>query len=238
MKKFIAIFGEKVSEDYIMNIIKALKNRKSVRAFLDKTIDKQIIHSILDHAKHAPSGVNMQPWIVYAVSGTTKKAIESQVIKAFENGIASNMDYQYYPNEWDEPYKSRRKETGLLMYETLGIKKEDKDKQKEQWKANYRAFDAPVVLYFFIDNSLDVGSYIDFGMFLQSIMLSALEFGMGSCTQASLAEYPDIVRSVLNVDKNKKLLCGMALGYEDKNALINSYRTNRIDVNDFATFYD
>ncbi|MDD5052861.1 MAG: nitroreductase [Sulfuricurvum sp.] len=221
-----------------MNIIKALENRKSVRAFLNKVVEKETIEMILNIARHSPSGVNMQPWIVYAVSGKTKQEIETQIIKAFEAEIKPNMDYQYYPLEWNEPYKSRRKETGLLMYEILNIKKEDKEKQKEQWKANYRAFDAPTVLYFFIDNSLEIGSYIDYGMFLQSVMLSAMEFDIGTCTQAALAEYPDIVRNILNIDKNKKLLCGMALGYEDKNAPINGYRTKRSDISEFTFFYN
>lgn len=220
-----------------MNIFEALKRRKSVRAFLDKTIEQEKIEIILNAAKYAPSGVNMQPWKVYIVSGKTKCEIETKIIDAFESGEKANMDYSYYPLRWDEPYKSRRKETGLLMYETLRIAKEDKEKQKEQWKANYRAFDAPVVLYFFIDSSLEKGSWLDYGMFLQSIMLAATELCLGSCMQAALAEYPDIIRKELNVGEDKILLCGMALGYEDTNAAINSYRTERITLEEFTQFY-
>ena len=221
-----------------MNLFEALTQRKSVRAFLDKAVEKEKIETILNAAKHAPSGVNMQPWMVCVVSGKTKQKIETKVISAFENGEKSNMDYQYYPLEWHEPYKSRRKETGLLMYKTLGIAKEDKEKQKEQWKANYRAFDAPVVLYFFIDSSLEKGSWLDYGMFLQSVMLSATQLGLGSCTQAALAEYPDIVREELKISQDKTLLCGMALGYEDTSAIINTYRTERIGIEEFSRFYD
>lgn len=221
-----------------MNVSEALKRRKSVRAFLDKTVEKEKIETILNVAKYAPSGVNMQPWNVCVVSGKTKFEIETKIIEAFENGEKANMDYSYYPLQWNEPYKSRRKETGLLMYRTLEITKDDKEKQREQWKANYRAFDAPVVVYFFIDSSLEKGSYLDYGIFLQSVMLAATELGLGSCTQAALAEYPDIVREKLHIAEDKILLCAMAMGYEDTNAVINGYRTDRISLEEFAKFYD
>ncbi len=221
-----------------MNVIEVLQKRKSVRAFLDQAVEKEKIETILESAKHAPSGVNMQPWMVCVVGGDKKREIETKVIDAFESGQKANMDYQYYPLQWEEPYKSRRKETGLLMYKTLGIEKGDKERQIEQWKANYRAFDAPVVLYFFIDSTLEKGSYLDYGMFLQSVMLAATELGVASCPQAALAEYPDIIREELGVSKDKVLLCGMAIGYEDTNAPINSYRTERISLEDIVTFYD
>ena len=221
-----------------MNVLEALKERKSVRAYLDKKVEKEKINLILNSAKHAPSGINMQPWNVCVVSGQKKKQIEEKILKNYDNNNKDVMDYQYYPLTWTDTYKKRRKETGLLMYKTLGITREDKDRQIEQWRANYRAFDAPVVLYFFIDASLEKGSYLDYGMFLQSIMLSATELGLATCPQAALAEFPTIVKEELNIDNNQKLLCGIALGYEDKNALINSYRTSRIELNEFVTFYD
>ena len=195
-----------------MNVSEALLNRKSIRAFLDKDVEKEKIVTILEAAKHAPSGVNMQPWNLYVVDKKGQERIQNRVIQAFEKGKRSQMDYQYYPLSWDEPYKGRRKETGLLMYKTLGISREDKAKQMEQWKANYRAFDAPVVLYFFIDRSLEKGSYLDYGMFLQSVLLMATQLGLGSCPQAALAEYPQIVREELKVSDDKLLLCVSHLG--------------------------
>jgi len=220
-----------------MKVSEALKERKSTRAFLKKEVPQALIQSILDDAKHAPSGVNMQPWHVCVVSGEKKCTLQNCIIEAFEQGHKEVMDYAYYPHTWEEPYKSRRKETGLLMYSTLGISKEDKERQKEQWKLNYRAFDAPVVLFFFIDARLEKGSYLDYGMFLQSVMLSAAEKGLATCPQAALAEYPSIVKKALDIKPNMLLLCGIALGYEDKEALINSYRTPRIALAEFVTFY-
>lgn len=220
-----------------MKVSESIIKRKSVRAFLQKEVELDKIEHILNTAKHAPSGVNMQPWIVSVVSGDTKKTIENKMQNLFVLGNEENMDYNYYPLKWEEPYKSRRKETGLMMYKTLEIKREDKEKQLKQWKANYRAFDAPVVLYFFIDEILEKGSYIDYGMFLQSVMLSAVEVGLSTCTQAALAQYPEVVKGELDTPKNLKLLCGMALGYEDTNDIINSYRTPRIKLDEFVSFH-
>ena len=220
-----------------MNTLEALHSRKSVRAFTGREVEPEKIRTVLEAAGCAPSGVNMQPWEVCVVGGGKKRAIEDKILAAFERGEPSRMDYRYYPQEWKEPYKGRRKETGLLMYRTLGIAREDKAGQAEQWKANYRAFGAPVVLYFFMDAALETGSYLDFGMFLQSVMLAATELGLGTCPQAALAEYPDIVREALGVGGDKLLLCGMALGYEDVAAPVNGYRTPRIPLEDFVTFY-
>ena len=220
-----------------MKVSDALLQRKSVRAFLKKDVEREKIEYILEHAKHAPSGVNMQPWNVAVLSGEAKKNLESKMEKAFREGKKEEMDYTYYPLSWEDPYKSRRKETGLMMYKTLNISREDKRKQMDQWAANYRAFDAPVVMYFFKDKLLQAGSYLDYGMFLQSVMLTATEIGLATCPQAALAEFPSIVKSELNIADDKELLCGIALGYEDKDAVINSYRTPRIEIEEFAKFY-
>ncbi len=221
-----------------MNVSDALLKRKSVRAFLDKNVEKGKIEYILNHAKHAPSGVNIQPWQVCVVSGDAKKTLDTKMVNAFFENYQDKMDYEYYPLSWYEPYKHRRKETGLLMYETLEITREDKQKQKDQWAKNYSAFGSPVVLYFFINKDLEKGSYLDYGMFLQSIALVAVEQGLCTCVQAALAQYPNIVKEELNIPKDKILLCGIALGYEDKEDAVNSYRTSRIELEEFVKFYE
>lgn len=220
-----------------MKVSDALMARKSVRAYTNQAVSSEDIEHILSVARCAPSGVNTQPWQVAVLSGETKQRVQSKMDAAARAGEASSQDYQYYPTEWHDPYKSRRKACGLLMYSTLGITREDTDKQKEQWFANYRAFDAPVMLMFFIDNSLGKGSYLDYGMFLQSVMLAAVEKGLACCPQAALAEYPDIVRQELGYDDSVTVLCGLALGYEDTSALVNSYRTEREPVTSFTRFF-
>ncbi len=221
-----------------MDVLEALQKRKSVRAYLNKEVKKEKIELLLNSAKHSPSGVNMQPWDVCVVSGNKKRQIETKILEAFDGNEEERMDYNYYPLAWEEPYKSRRKETGLLMYKTMEVTREDKEKQIELWRANYRAFDAPVVLYFFIDAVLEKGSFLDYGMFLQSVMLTATQLGLATCTQAALAQYPHIVKEALSIDKDKKLVCAIALGYEDEDALINSYRTSRLELDEFVKFYE
>ena len=221
-----------------MSIIDILKERKSVRSFLNKEVSKEQIELILNSAKLSPSGVNMQPYEVCVVSGNTKLNIENKMLKAFDDNNKEPMDYQYYPLEWKEPYSSRRKNMGLLMYATLGIKRQDKEQQVNQWRENYRAFGAPTVLYFFLDSTLEQGSYLDYGMFLQSIMLVATDLGLATCPMASLAEFPSIVKDALKIDKDKVLLCGIALGYEDKEAKVNSFKTDRVELEGFTKFFN
>jgi nitroreductase len=221
-----------------MNVIEALEKRKSTRAFLSKDVEHEKINTILEAARHAPSGTNTQPWRVAVVTGETKIKLQSKIEAAFRSGDKGKADYSYYPDEWVEPYASRRKECGLLMYKTLGITREDKERQVDQWAANYRAFDAPVMLLFFMDDVMQTGSYIDYGMFLQSVMLAAVDQDLATCPQASIADYPEIIKAELGYPQETVLLCGIALGYEDKDALVNSYRTSREDADSFTRYYN
>lgn len=197
-----------------------------------------MLKKILDVARHTPSGVNTQPWQVAVVTGNKKVSLCALMENQFRNNVKGKMDYSYYPDEWIGPYRARRKSCGLQMYSTLNIGRDDKQRQLDQWAANYRAFDAPVVLFFFLDQVLKTGSYLDYGMFLQSIMLAAVEEGLATCPQAALGEYPEIVKRELGYPLDSVLIGGMALGYEDKEALINSYRTDRLAVDEFTRFFD
>ena len=221
-----------------MNVSEALNTRKSTRAFLPKPVDKAIIDRILSAARHAPSGTNTQPWQVAVVTGDTKQQLCQELETAFRNQVDRKMDYHYYPEEWVDPHKSRRKACGLQMYSTLKITREDKQRQLDQWAANYRAFDAPVMLLFFMDGIMQTGSFLDYGLFLQSVMLMAVEEGLATCPQAALGEYPAIVKAKLGYPDDSILMCGMALGYEDKEALVNSYRTPREEVETFTRYFD
>lgn len=221
-----------------MNVSEALVNRKSVRAFKDQKVATDLIKQILTSAGHAPSGVNTQPWITHILSGGAKNSLQTRLEGAFRDGQKASMEYQYYPLEWAEPFRSRRKDCGLKMYSALEITREDKQKQQDQWAANYRAFDAPVMLIFSLDKILQTGSYLDFGMFLQSLMLAATEQGLATCPQAALAEQPEIVRSELKLSEDSIIVCGMSMGYEDTNAAVNNYRTEREPLENWATFLD
>jgi nitroreductase len=221
-----------------MNVIDALKERKSTRAFLDKQVDREKLVRILQAARHAPSGTNAQPWQVAVVTGRKKLELTEAMVAAFRNEGLGTMDYQYYPLKWHEPYKKRRVACGAQLYSTLKIDRRDRARRLEQWAANYRAFDAPVILFFFLDGAMQKGSYLDYGMFIQSVMLAAVEEGLATCSQAALGQYPQLVKEMLGYSQNTVLLCGMALGYEDKDAPINSYRTPREKVEVFSRFFE
>ncbi|MEE4241845.1 MAG: nitroreductase [Desulfopila sp.] len=221
-----------------MDISEAIRQRQSIRAYRKKEVSRKTIEKILDTARFAPSGANCQPWQVAAVSGTTKDKIANALIAAFRRGEPEDRDFDYYPVKWEEPFKMRRIACGMQLYETLGIERKDRQGRLRQWEANYRGFDAPVLLFFFLDPSLAIGSYMDSGMFLQSVMLAAMDEGLATCPQAALSGYATQVKNILGYPQTTILLCGMALGYEEKGALVNSYRTPREAVSTFTTFHD
>jgi len=221
-----------------MQVKEALKQRKATRAFLPQEVEKAKIIRILDAARHAPSGTNTQPWQVAVVTGEKRRRLGDLMETAFRSGQAGAMEFQYYPEIWEGVYKERRRACGLQMYSTLNISREEKQRQQDQWAANYRAFDAPVMMFFFIDRVLETGSYLDYGMFIQSIMLMAQEEGLATCPQAALGEYPEIVKRELGYSDEKKLVVGLAMGYEDTSNIINSYRTPRDEVEQFTCFFE
>lgn len=220
-----------------MRVTQAIKARHSVRAFTDQPVSDDVLREILELAGQSPSGANTQPWRVHVLKGAVMQRMQERFESAFRSGERGTMDYTYYPEVWREPYKARRVACGFQLYDALGIRWEDRQRRLDQWAANYRAFEAPVMMIFLIDGVMQTGSYMDYGMFLQSLMLLAVEKGLGTCPQAALAEYPEIVRDELSLDANVKVLCGMALGYEDKQASVNQYRTPREPVDNYVTFY-
>jgi len=220
-----------------MNINEAIVSRISTRSYLDKSVSKETIHQVLDTARWSPSGTNTQPWKVAVVQGKTKQAITSAFLQAHEDGVETSPDYDYYPQEWVDPFKKRRFECGMALYKSLGIGREDTEKRIEASLANYHFFGAPVSLFFFIDKTLGKGSWVDTGMFIQSVMLAAREYGLGSCPQASTTDYPDLVRQELNISSKFSLVCGLSLGYPDESKPVNQYRTTREEVESFTSWY-
>tara|TARA_Y100000994_G_C15634005_1_gene418311 strand:- start:205 stop:870 length:666 start_codon:yes stop_codon:yes gene_type:complete len=221
-----------------MEVTEAIRNRKSTRAFLPKPVDKKLIKDILECARWAPSGVNSQPWQVAVVFEETKNKLANALAKCRANGESARQDYDYYPTKIEEPYLSRKKVCGKALYTALNIQKDDIKKRKEQWMKNYYSFDAPVVLYFFIDEILETGSWVDCGMFIQNVMLAARGFGLETCAQAALAEYPDVVRNILKINDTKKLICGMALGHANYQDTSYQYRTERESVETFTSWFN
>jgi nitroreductase len=220
-----------------MKVIEALEARQSTRAFLDKPVSREQLTRILTAASHSPSGANAQPWQVAVVSGEKKRQLCGALEKAFAEGGVGEMEYHYYPERWPGPCKARRFACGLQLYQALGIERHDHQARMVQWAANYRAFDAPVVLFFFLDRQMEKGSFLDYGMFLQSLMLAAQAEGLATCAQAALGQFPEIIKESLGYGQETLLLCGMALGYADPGAPINQYRTPREEVETFTRFF-
>ncbi len=221
-----------------MDAIEALMTRKSTRGYLNKPVHADIIAKILLAASYTPSGTNTQPWHVAVLANESKKTLNAKLLKAFWDKIPRHPDYNYYPSVMSDKFQKRKIECGAMLYQALNIDKTDHNARLEQWSKNYTAFDAPIVLYIFTDKSVEKGSFMDCGMFIQSLMLAATSLGLASCPMASLAEYPNIVRQHLQYDDDKLLLCGIALGYEDTAATINNYKTNRIALNEFVDFFN
>lgn len=217
-----------------MDTLEAMRGRASTRAFVDRTPSRETLTAVLEAARWAPSGVNTQPWQVVVAGRSVLQQVGEAIVAARESGEAPSPDYQYYPDEFPEPYLSRRRACGYALYNALGIRRDDRQRRKEQWYRNYEGFGAPIELFVFIDRRLAQGSWVDLGMFIQNIMLAARAFDLETCPQASMAEYPDLVRKRLDVPRELALVCGIAVGYPDPDHPINQYRTEREPVDSFT----
>lgn len=215
----------------------AIMSRRSVRAFLPTPVDEAVIRDILDVAARAPSGTNMQPWKVYVTSGETQRRIGDAILNSGVRAEKAVWDeYKYYPDQFFEPYLGRRRANGFGLYSTLGIGRRDVDRMRAQHDRNFVFFDAPVGMIFTIDRRLNQGSWIDYGMFLQNIMIAARARGLHTCPQAAFAPYHRQIRPVLGIPEEEVVVCGMALGYEDTSKPENTFRTDRAPLEEWVQF--
>ena len=215
----------------------AITSRRSVRAFLPDPVGEETIRDILRVASRAPSGTNMQPWKVWVTTGESKRQISDAILNSGIRAEKAKWDeYKYYPDQFFEPYYARRRAVGFALYGALGIGKRDVDQMRAQHDRNFVFFDAPVGMIFTIDRRLNHGSWIDHGMFLQSIMIAARGRGLHTCPQAAFAPYHNQIRPVLGIPDEEIVVCGMALGYEDTSKPENSLRTERVPLEEFVTF--
>ena len=221
-----------------------IRSRRSIRAFTSQAVDNELLKNILETASYAPSGTNTQPWKVYVVTGETKDKICNAVIEVIENTrknpeLAEQYQetFRYYPTEWVSPFIDRRRQNGWALYGLLGIQKGDKDKMHTQHLRNYRFFDAPVGLFFTLNKVLGDGAKLDTAMFMQNIMLSAKSHGLDSCAQAAWNKYHSIVLPLLGAE-DEILISAMALGYADKNHVVNTLKPPRASIDEFTVWKD
>jgi nitroreductase len=229
------------SAEHVAAVDAAITSRASVRAFLPTAVPRAVIEDILRVASRAPSGTNTQPWQVAVLTGASKTELSRKIIAAHDDPAVSATHkeaYAYYPTEWHSPFIDRRRKIGWDLYSLLGIGKQDKARMHAQHGRNYRFFDAPVGLMFTIDRVMQRGSWLDYGMFLQSIMVAARVRGLSTCPQAAFNQYHRIILDHIGAPPQQMLVCGMSLGHADPNAIANTLVTEREPVQGFARFLD
>jgi nitroreductase len=219
-----------------MNVSEALKSRMSVRAFLDKPVPRDVVEDILITAGRAPSGGNLQPWHVWALAGEDLARFKALVAERMKvSPMGEGTEYNIYPPALTDPYKARRFKNGEDLYRTLGISREEKPRRLKQFARNFEFFGAPVGLFFAIDRQMEPGQWADLGMYMQSIMLLAVEHGLSSCPQEAWAAWHKTITEFVELPANLMIFCGMALGYPHPEHPINSPRTDRADPAEYIT---
>jgi nitroreductase len=216
-----------------------IRSRRSVRAFLSTPVPKAEIEAILDVASRAPSGTNTQPWQVYVLTGARKQALSDEIVRTFYDAEAMSEhheEYDYYPEKWIDPFLARRRKIGLDLYGLLGLKRDNPEGMKAQQARNYQYFDAPVGLVFTMDRVMGRGSLLDYGMFMENIMIAARAHGLDTCAQAAFNQFHKIIARHLALPPEQKVICSMALGYADPDKIENTLQTERVPVSEFAHF--
>ena len=219
----------------------AITSRRSIRAFLPEPVPRETIEAILQVAARAPSGTNTQPWKVHVLTGAARQRLCERLLASHDDPQASGPhteEYAYYPSQWVSPYIDRRRKVGWDLYGLLEITKTDKARMHAQHGRNYVFFDAPVGLIFTIDRVMAQGSWLDYGMFLENIMIAARGRGLDTCAQAAFTPYHRLIAEELDLGAGEMVVCGMALGRADPDAIENRLVTERTPVAEFTRFHD
>ncbi len=222
-----------------MKVSDAIASRKSTRAFRDDPVPPDMIREILRVALRAPSGGNLQPWRVRVVTGAAREELVRRAAnKRKDMPMGEAPEYNIYPPNLSEPYRTRRFRVGEMMYEKLGIPREDKAARLKFFAGNWEFFGAPAGLIFTMDRQMQQGQWADLGMFMQSIMLLAREHGLHTCAQEAWAVFHPVLRDYLKIPENEMIFCGMAIGYADEEAAVNALETERAPLDEIVTFHE
>ena len=228
-----------MNNDATVTVMQALMSRRSIRAFLPDAVDETTLHRIFDHARRAPSGSNTQPWKAYVLTGEARDALSRKILAVYNDPEADKLheeEFAYYPRNWTSPFIDRRRELGWSLYSLLGITRDDKTRMKVQLGRNFEFFGAPVGVIFVTDRTMEQGSWLDYGMFLQSVMLMARAFGLDTCPQAAFNRYHRIIAEHLALPGNEIVVCGMSIGYADLSQPENALVSKREEVDRFVRF--
>ncbi len=225
--------------DSVAAVDDAIVSRRSIRAFLPRPVPRETVEDLLRVASRAPSGTNTQPWKVTVLTGAALQRLSARLLAIHEDPAQrAGLEgaYDYYPREWVSPYIDRRRKVGWDLYGLLGIERSDKARMHAQHGRNYRFFDAPVGLIFTIDRVMAQGSWLDYGMFLQNLMVAARARGLDTCAQAAFVDFHRAIAEELGLSDQEELVCGMSLGWADPSAVENSLVTERAPLEAFVRF--
>ena len=216
----------------------ALRTRRSVRAFLPRPVPRATVEELLALASRSPSGSNIQPWKLHVFSGELRRRITREILAAIDRGPREQhqREWNYYPQQWREPYLGRRRKIGWDLYGLLGIPKGDFERTEQQRRQNYDFFGAPVGMMFTLEEDMEIGSWLDLGIFIGSLAIAARGRGLDTCPQAAFADFHKVIRPLLGIPDNEIVICGMALGYADPDAVVNRLTTERAAPAQFASF--
>ena len=229
------------SDPSVQAVDAAITSRRSIRRFLPRPVPRDLLEQILRVAARAPSGSNTQPWQVHVLTGEALERMSRRIAQAYDDpaqAASHTEEYAYYPRQWQSPYLERRRKVGWDLYGLLGIAKTDKAGMHAQHRRNFLFFDAPVGLLFSIDRVMEQGSWLDYGMFLQNVMIAARARGLDTCPQAAFTQFHRIIEDELGLRDTQQVVCGMSLGWADPEAVENTLHTERADVAEFTTFVD
>jgi len=223
----------------VMTVSQALQQRISVRSFLPTPVPRDLVHDILNIARYAPSGGNLQPWKVMVFGGSAARALKDLALATVGHDVQRSEEGErpMYPAKLGEPYRTRRQKIAEDLYAKLGIPREDKEKRLAHVRQNFAAFGAPTILMFVIDRSMGWGQWAHLGMFMQSVALAAEERGLGTCMQESWMLIRETFHRHFQLPPDDILYCGMALGHPDWSAPVNSLRSDRATVEEIASFH-
>jgi nitroreductase len=218
-------------------VLDAIASRRSIRAFRPDPVPRDTIEQLLKLAGMAPSGSNIQPWSVHVVQGGMRRELSRVLLEAHDSGEEPTPEYHYYPKVWRAPFLERRRQTGWLLYESLGIQRGDREAAHAYRGSNYNFFGAPVGLIVTLGRDMEHGSWIDVGAFVQTLMIAARAFGLHTCAQAAFANYGDLIRATLGIPVSEVVVCGVSIGHADLEHPANRARTPRAEVGSFTTFH-
>lgn len=220
-----------------MNVTEAVDSRRSVRAFLDTPVSGEVLREVVERAGRSPSGGNLQPWRLYVIGGETMVDLKARMQKRLTTGPTSEpTEYDIYPPDLWDPYRTERYAVGEEMYALLGAPRTDKAGRMRQFARNFQFFGAPAALFCYVDRRMGKPQWSDLGMYLQTLMLLLRERGLDSCPQECWSVYPKTIGEFIQPPEELMLFCGMAIGYADPDAPVNRLRTRRLPLHEFATF--